>query len=119
MLVTPGGELICDSRAILAYLDHPAQLQGRAPLYPSEHPEAARLDALEQRWHDKLATHSRRLAYGACFSSPVVLREIAERNVGGTEARVFRLATPLIERFMVRYLRIDDAALERSRERCW
>lgn len=119
VLVPPEGEPICDSRAILAYLDQPAQLRGREPLYPAEHPEAARLDALEQRWHDKLATHSRRLAYGACFSSPGVLREIAERNVGGTEARVFRAAVPLIERFMIRYLRIDDASIERSRERCW
>ena len=118
VLVLPSGECICDSRAILDHLD----AEHSAPderLYPREHPEAERLEALEARWHDDLAIHSRRLAYGACFASPGVLEAIARHNVGRVEAGAFRVMLPLVERFMRGHFDINEAGLEESRSVCW
>ena len=113
VLVTPDGPVFTDSRQILDYLDREYAPAGRA-LYPD-----ASLAAEEQRWHDRLAPHARRLAYVACFRSAQILPEIARRNVGGWEASVFKHGLGLIELGMRRYLSMDETAAQRSEDICW
>jgi glutathione S-transferase len=116
VLITPENECIADSRGILDYLDRSIAAADQE-LYPTIE-RANEFDLLERRWHDKLATHARRLAYSACFAAPGALEEIARRNVGGREASLFVRLLPLIEPAMRRYLRMDEQALEHSREVC-
>ena len=122
VLVTPEGQVLADSRAILDYVDE-RYAGPHSRLYPdggraSPPPlrrTCRRLDELERDWHDRLATHARRLAYRACFQVPVSLREMAKRNVGGFEAGLFSALLPVARVGMRRQLGMDDAAIERSR----
>jgi glutathione S-transferase len=112
VLVTPAGQVIADSRGILEYVDAEFAPSG-ARLYPD-----VALREEEQRWHDRLATHSRRLAYDACFQVPESLRAIARNNVSRRQARAFSALLPFARVGMRRYLSMTPKAIERSREVC-
>lgn len=112
VLVTPEGRVLADSREILDYVDERYAPADRR-LY-----DGARLDERERQWHDRLATHSRRLAYAACFGAPGTLGAIARHNVGWIESAMFRVLMPVVPAIMRSVLQIGDDAIERSSEMC-
>jgi glutathione S-transferase len=111
VLKTPSGAILTDSAEIVRY----ASERFAAPedqLYPS--PEVA---LLEQRLHDELGPHTRRVAYGVCFSDLGLLRDLARHNVDRIQAELFVAALPLVVGSLRKVLRIDDQSVARSNEK--
>jgi glutathione S-transferase len=108
VLTTPAGDVLTDSAEILRYVS-----ERFAPpehtLYPA--PEAA---LLEQRLHDELGPHTRRAAYGALFSDPSLLRDIARHNVDRVQATAFIAVLPVVVNALRKALHVNDAAVARS-----
>jgi glutathione S-transferase len=108
VLKTPSGDVLCDSAEILRY----ASDRFAAPsqrLY--DLPEAA---AIEQRLHDDLGPHTRRVAYGAMFADPSLLRDIARHNVGPVQSRLFAASLPLVIQGLRKALNVNDESVARS-----
>jgi glutathione S-transferase len=108
VLRCPDGRLLCDSRAIVAYVSDAFAPPGQG-LDPG--PEAGELAT---RLHDKLGPHTRRVAYSAVFERPALLRRMANENVEGWQPRVFSPLVPVAGIAMRRMMNITDEAATRS-----
>lgn len=106
VLVTDDDDVLTDSRAIVRWA---SDRFGDGALYPS--PE---VDAWEERFHDRLGFHSRRLAYAFLFQTPSLLADLARANVGGLSSRVFSVASPLIAGRFQKAMGIDENTVEQS-----
>lgn len=113
VLRTPDGALLCDSGEIVRYISNRYAPPGEA-LYSDDTDEAQR--AMEQRLHDRLGPHSRRIVYAVCFRAPTLLVELARSNVGRAQSAGFELAFPLIRSVLSRGLAINEEAERRSQE---
>ena len=111
LLVTSTGERVHDSGDILRWA-HESVGAGVEDLYPSDE-----VRVVEQRLHDKLGPHTRRVAYYFCFERPAVLLALAEHNVGRGQYLLFRATIPVVRGFLRRALRISRQGYERSVER--
>lgn len=108
VLRTPDGTLICDSGDIVRYVSETFAPAGLS-LEPGEDGEA-----LEQRVHDRLGPHTRRLGYSAVFERPALLKRMARENVTRGQAAVFSAMVPVAKVAMQRLLNISDEAAARS-----
>jgi glutathione S-transferase len=106
LLVTDDGDVLTDSRTIVRWA---SERFGDGELYPSDD-----VDTWEQRLHDRLGVHTRRLAYAFLFDAPALLGRMARTNVGGLSSVAFSAATPLVASRLKKRMRIDDGALDRS-----
>jgi glutathione S-transferase len=111
VLETPQGALLCDSAEILHYLSEHFAPPGH-DLYFT--PEVAQL---EQQLHDELGPHTRRVAYGACFDDPTILRDIALHNVDPLQGRLFAAALPFVLGGLRKALNVSARGVARSLER--
>lgn len=105
VLITDDGRALRDSGDIVRY----AAEQSGEDLHPV--PEVAEV---EQRLHDRLGPHGRRVTYYFLFDNPDLLPPLARRNVGRAEAALFNAMLPITRRFLVRRLGIDRESAERS-----
>ena len=111
VLRTPRGDVICDSGDIVRYVSGHYAPPGEALYDDDDEPLE-----LEQRLHDRLGPHGRRVVYGTCFRKPELLLGLARANVGSTQAALFGASYPLAERLLRSLLAIDDAKVQRSIE---
>ena len=111
ILITDHGERLCDSHDIIRYLSDRFGTS-QSTLYPTT--EAAQL---EQRFHDTLGPHARRVAYYYLMQIPDILPRLATSNVGRVQSLAFRAATPIIKKVLVDKLRINRAHAERSMDK--
>lgn len=103
--------VITDSSAIVAWAARESGDPSQA-LYWS--PEAVDLD---RHFSGRFGADTRRLAYWYLLPDDALLREIAERSVGATQARVFMAALPVERRILRTRLRIEEGPSMRARER--
>jgi glutathione S-transferase len=108
ILITDDGRCIRDSSRIVRYVSD-RYAKPEQSLYPD--PE---VEALEERFSNRLGPHTRRYAYFQAFQMPGVLDTIADENVGPRQARWFKRIYPLIERVIARRLRVTPEHAERS-----
>lgn len=111
VLRTPSGELFCDSGDILHYLSDRFAPEGE-DLYPNE-----QVLELEQRFHDRLGPHTRRMGYAVCFEAPELLHRMARSSVGPIQSGAFRVIFPLAEGGLRKTFGIDPDGIRRSEER--
>lgn len=111
VLITDEGERLCDSSAIVRYADD-RHGDEASTLYPREH--RAEIEALEQRLHDRMGAHSRRVAYFHLLPERALIAALARNNVGSFQAAVFVRGLPLWSRVLRRALGIDRARAEAS-----
>ena len=78
-------------------------------LYPA--PEVAQFEAYVSA---ELGPHSRRAVYNQGLADPLLMRRIAERNVGPAQARLFGALFPLCRQAIVRGLRVTPEGAARS-----
>jgi len=108
VLKTPGGQLLCDSGAIVAYVsEHFASAANSLDAGPDGRD-------FEQRLHDRLGPHTRRVAYSAMFERPAVLSQMAHENVSAVQAKLFSPLVPVAQAGMHRLMDISDSATARS-----
>lgn len=91
LLVTDRGVRYHDSRSILEYADATFGTPATS-LLPV--PEALGLD---KHYHDKLGTHTRRVAYYHLLQDPGLLFDICKENVGDRQTAVFKASWPLMK----------------------
>jgi glutathione S-transferase len=108
VLKTPDGDVLCDSAEIVRYVSDRFAAPGER-LY--DLPEAAEI---ERQLHDDLGPHTRRVAYGALFADPSLLRDIARRNVDRVQSRSFSVVLPFVVQSMRKVLDVNDASVARS-----
>ncbi|MSP24722.1 MAG: glutathione S-transferase family protein [Myxococcales bacterium] len=109
LLVTEDGQCIRDSAAILRFV---SDRYANGALYPTEE-----VGELEQRFHDELGPHTRRVAYYLAFGDPELLPRLGDENVGATQARWWRRTAPLMKFGIARFLKVEKATAERSRDK--
>ena len=109
VLVGPDGEVVFDSGKIVAWAEARADAN---TLYPPAHRRA--IEAFEQHMHDRLGPHIRRYVYAQALDHPTLLPNLASRNVGSIQARMFRIfkGVPLL--IIRRSLDVNEAAATRS-----
>ncbi|MEM7157332.1 MAG: glutathione S-transferase family protein [Myxococcota bacterium] len=101
----PDGRWLRDSGAIVDFAcEAGVQLRGEPDV-----------DAWEQRLHDKLGPHTRRMAYYFALQDPSLLQDMADTNVGRAQAWLFKRLYPMAAGRLRRRLKIDEAGFERSR----
>lgn len=110
VLKLPNGRLLSDSGAIVNYVSDHFAPDGFS-LDPG--PEGVEI---EQRLHDKLGPHTRRLAYSALFEKAHLMRRIAKENVSGLQTTLFSTLVPVASLAMNRALNISHEAAARSIE---
>jgi len=108
VLICPDGRRICDSSEILRYLND----RHGDTLY-----DAPRTEELEQRFHDELGPHTRRVAYYYVLDDREAMTALADGNVGVAQRVLFRIVYPLGKSWMQSRMRIDEAGLLKSKER--
>ncbi len=108
-LLTDDGRVMRDSSEIVRYV---SDRFAKGALYPT--PEVGEL---EQRFHDELGPHTRRVAYFFALGDPALLPRIADENVGRAQAWAFKRVAPLVTRGIRRNLRVDRAHADRSRDK--
>lgn len=108
ILLTPEGECIRDSAAIVRYVSDRWAPPGEG-LYPT--PEVAEI---EDRLSHELGKHTRRFGYRWAFEDPAVVGRLADQNVGPGQAAVFKALSPLIQRGIKRGLRVNVESAEKS-----
>lgn len=111
VLIADDGTRVCDSSAILRYLDD-RHKGGAESLYAS--PDCQELEA---SFHDVLGAHSRRLAYYYLLDDNAVMTNLALENVSRAQARAFMVAFPLVRRWMKKAMRVDQKRASRSRDK--
>ena len=109
LLVLDDGQVLRTSTAISKWVDTHFAKQAGQSLYHS--PEVAKL---EQRFHDRLGPHTRRMAYWYLLPQRTLMRDIARRNVGAAQATAFGASLPLLGPVMARTLGVNRPAYERS-----
>ncbi len=104
-LITPQGSF-ADSTDILRWVD---RMSGAPPLL-----DGGEVDALEDEYDRRLGPHTRLLAYS--FLLPA-LRDRLDQAQGVPRAEIVaaKLLAPVVRMMMERLLRLDDAAVVRSR----
>ncbi len=105
VLLTADGAELRDSGDIVRF----ACEQSGEDLHPT--PEVA---AVEQRLHDRLGPHGRRVTYYYLFQHAGLLATLARRNVRRLEAAAFIAMLPIIRPAMTRRLKIQRDAAMRS-----
>lgn len=108
ILVRDDGPPLLDSRAIVRWV---SDTYADGALYPDD--EVAEV---EQAIHDRLAVHSRRLAYAFLFDNRAHLRRLATANVPGFESAALAVALPLAVRALRKAMGITPAAAHRSQK---
>lgn len=104
-LITEDGEHLGDSGAILRWAE---------PRIPGGlHPDDT-VAPLEQRFHDRLGPHTRRLAYTFASRDGRLLPELARHTVPAWQAWGLVVATPLMMPIAKRSFGISDAGFQRS-----
>lgn len=111
VLVTDDGERLCDSAAIVRYASDRFGDE-RTTLYPEPHRDE--LHALEQRLHDAVGPHTRRVAYYHVLRDRQWLAALARHNVGRVQAGAFVAALPLVRAALRRALGIERQRAEAS-----
>ncbi len=111
LLVTDEGERLQDSSLIVRWLSDRYGDESTT-LYPAAHREE--ILAFEQRMHDEVGPHTRRIAYGVAFDHPRLFHEIVRRNVGTAQRLAFSSMGWAVLPWMKRGLKIDPVAVERS-----
>jgi glutathione S-transferase len=108
ILVTAGGERICDSSDIVRWVcDRHADAE--TTLVPND--EALQI---ERELGEKLGPHSRRVAYGLNFSDRTLGAALARRLVGPTQAFVWRVMQPVFLQGIFRALQVSPGRVDRS-----
>jgi glutathione S-transferase len=102
------GQVISDSEAIVAWVSRRFG-DRRTSLHWT--PRAAELD---HRFSERLGPDTRRLVYRYLLDDPQGMRELAERNVPRSQARLFVALLPAIRRTIRDKLRVDEEHAARS-----
>lgn len=111
LLVTDDGEHLRDSSAIVRYASF-RYGDEQSTLYPEEH--RAEIEGLEQRLHDRVGPHTRRLAYFHILPRNELMRALARNNVGAVQAGAFVTGLPLWRAMLRRALGIERRRAEAS-----
>lgn len=93
VLLTGTGHALCDSGDILRWATDTFGT-AETTLYPAE--LRTQIEAFEARAIARLGGNTRRVAYALVLGQPSLLGSLAARNVGPAQARIFRLAAPLV-----------------------
>jgi glutathione S-transferase len=101
--------LLTDSSEIVRWAD---EHHGHENLYG--HPEAA---PLETHFGADLGPHTRRVVYWFALQDPALMREMANDNVGGTQAALFAMLRPFVGLVVGSNLRVDETGYRRSLEK--
>lgn len=108
VMITPEGECIRDSAKIARYVSDRWAPPGEG-LYPT-----SEVAELEERFSHDLGGHTRRFGYFHAFQDEAGVARIAEANVGPTQARIFKVLSPLIQRGISKSLRVNATDAARS-----
>lgn len=109
VLFAPDGP-VPDSTEILRWVD---RQPGAAPLFPAGDTTAVEL---EESFDRSLGPHARRVAYGAMLPQRRAVAALLD-GAPRWQARIARPALPVITQLIRRGLKIEPAAVERSRQR--
>ena len=109
VLKTDRGEVLCDSRQIVRYVSD-RFLQ--ASLYPTRG-----VSEWEERFHDELGPHTRRVAYDALLRRSTLVNQTVEHNVAGVQRLLARVCRPLLTASLRKALSVHAAEVSTSRER--
>jgi len=104
VLVLDDGRALCDSGEIVRWASDTLGTP-ETTLYPAE--QRASIEAFEQRIHDRVGGHARRVAYAFVLRVPSLLGRVAERNVSPRQARLFRVVEPLVVRVILDRLKVE------------
>jgi glutathione S-transferase len=113
VLVRDDGSTLSDSGAILRWADATHAAPGQS-LYPAGHREE--IEAFEQEMHDRLGPHGRRVVYQNLLGEPDLLQDIARRNVGAAQARIFGVGRRVVTAVVRKSLRVDAERSAHSME---
>lgn len=89
ILRTDRNEIICDSSDILHYLSERFG-KNETVLFPNQ--EATRQ---ERQWSEALAARTRSYAYATCLGDLSLIKDVAEKNVGSVQAKLFSAFAPI------------------------
>lgn len=106
LLILQDGTCVHDSRAIVRWV---STVHGGGALYPS-----ADVASIEDDLHDRLALHSRRLAYAHLLRSASGLYPLLAQETARARRPLLWMATPLIARTLRKAMRIDDESAAKS-----
>jgi glutathione S-transferase len=112
VLVTDGGEVIADSRAIVRFADRHAP--ERLRLAPSSAVDRARADALSDRFERELAVETRRLVYPRVMGLGRTLLRFNDGTAPLHERLAFRAMYPFARLFISKKLDLRDEMLTRA-----
>jgi len=112
VLVAEGG-VVADSTDIVRWAD--ARRPGT--LLPAEPALRAEVDRIEDDLDERFGPHARRWAYHQVLGDRSLVMAMGARGVPGWERRALPAIRPLAALALRRLLRIDDAGVERSRQR--
>ena len=111
VLITDNGTVLRDSADIVRWVSDRYAGPG-SDLYPTD--EVGRL---ETQLHDDLGPHTRRCAYFYGLGDAALVAQLARRNVSAVQAAMFIALRPLLQRLLVRGLRLGPETAQRSLER--
>jgi len=114
LLLTDDGQRIGDSGAIVRWASDRFGTE-ETSLYPAAH--RREIEAFEQRMHDEIGPHTRRIAYSIALLNPALMKKIAEANVGPRQAAAFGRALPIVSAMIRRALAIGPVSAQRSLDR--
>jgi glutathione S-transferase len=112
-LVIPGTRTLADSTDILRYAD--AQAPADRRLFPDD-PQARRdVEALEDRFDERLGPHTRRLMYSHLLENRDLVVRLFRTRAPGWEGEAAARLFPVTRQLMIRSMRIDAEGARRSR----
>ncbi|HTR56463.1 MAG TPA: glutathione S-transferase N-terminal domain-containing protein [Kofleriaceae bacterium] len=111
VLVTADREVLTDSTDIALWASRQVGA-GDGPLFP----DRAVIDMVEELGRD-FGPHSRRIAYWHVLRGSLVMKRLADDNVGRVQALAFRMVAPLGARMIRRALNVTEDGYRRSFER--
>lgn len=117
VLVTPAGEVLRDSTAILLHLDARYGVGSDWRPYPAERELRGQVLALEDHFDEALGPYTRRLVYAHLLDTPELLTPGPELGLAPWERQLVRGAGPLLRALLRRGVGAVPARLPRALER--